>query len=141
MPLLLSMGEYEEALFTAVESGDTDLGKWVLVAHQPIRLITSAAYFVIMHLKEKFQAGELNRLIDGQQGDQSPTRQVIRDMFLQYCRDDDRQALVEFYFQVCLTNVLCALTGDQHDRHVDLAGLKFAEAYDCRVGPSWCHRF
>jgi hypothetical protein len=74
VPILMSMNEDALALEKAVNSGDTGL-----------------AQFVLLDLYQKFPGkGEFLSFIN--------TRPAARDLFLQYCRENDPELLKDFYF-------------------------------------------
>ena len=74
VPILMAMNEDALALEKAVSSGDTGL-----------------AQFVLLDLYQKFPGkGEFLSFIN--------TRPAARDLFLQYCRENDPELLKDFYF-------------------------------------------
>ena len=74
MPLLLSMEEDDIALQKAIESGDTDL-----------------IHLVVMHLRDKMPPGDFLRIVHG--------KPVARELFIQYCLENDMETLKDFYYQ------------------------------------------
>lgn len=87
----MTMNEDALALEKAVNSGDTGL-----------------AQFVLLDLYQKFPGkGEFLSFIN--------TRPTARDLFLQYCRENDPELLKDFYYS--------------HDIHNETADLMISEAF------------
>ncbi|KAK2169318.1 hypothetical protein LSH36_11g09017 [Paralvinella palmiformis] len=112
VPLLLKMNCSETALVKAIESGDTDL-----------------VYTVLLQLKETMSLGNLSMVIRNM-----PTAQAL---FLQYCREQNRQMLQNLYYQEdnFLENANCRLMDSfDEDRlearivHLDAAQDSFSKA-------------
>ena len=91
VPLLMKMKKFNLALTKAVESGDTDL-----------------VYMVILHLNERLQLGEFLMAIR--------TIPVAYALYLQYCREGNRQMLLDLYYQ--------------EDRHLDEGNCHLVNSYD-----------
>ena len=91
VPLLMKMKKFHLALTKAVDSGDTDL-----------------VYMVILHLKERLQLGEFLMAIR--------TVPVAYALYLQYCREENRQMLLDLYYQ--------------EDKHLDEGNCRVVDSYD-----------
>ena len=91
VPLLMKMKKFHLALTKAVDSGDTDL-----------------VYMVILHLKERLQLGEF--LMDIR------TVPVAYALYLQYCREENRQMLHDLYYQ--------------EDKHLEEGNCRVVSSYD-----------
>lgn len=74
MPLLLSMNEEDMALEKAIQSGDTGLTQFVLLD--------------VYH--KKSNKGDFLSSIN--------TKPAARDLFLQYCRENEPSLLKDFYY-------------------------------------------
>lgn len=93
VPLLLVMREEDLALKKAIASGDSDL-----------------VHLVVMHLQTHAQTiGAFLRVIDAQP--------VARNLFLQFCRENNPDMLKDFYYE--------------HDKHYESGNLQIEEAYAC----------
>jgi len=91
VPLLMKMKKFHLALTKAVDSGDTDL-----------------IYMVILHLKERLQLGEFLMAIR--------TVPVAYALYLQYCREENYQMLLDLYYQ--------------EDEHLDEGNCRVVNSYD-----------
>ncbi|KAI8328235.1 Vps16, C-terminal region-domain-containing protein [Chlamydoabsidia padenii] len=105
VPLLISMQEDEASLIKSIESGDTDL-----------------VYFVLFHLKRKFDMGEFFRMINN--------KPLACRLLEVYCMNQDRELLKDFYYQdgrsIESANVTLSEGFDHNDMNERIIKLKIA---------------
>jgi vacuolar protein sorting-associated protein 16 len=120
VPLLLSMKEDKLALVKAVDSGDTDLGKYRKHTGAIILTHLILVYHVLLHLYKRLPLGTFFRLIE----DGGAGLELANRLLQVYAREQNREMLRDFYYS--------------DDRRVESAVLSLEEARHAEVCLSSC---